>query len=62
LNSNSAYKGLRDIRAKQRQSGKPITGHELATGLKRYSERGVKYVSELQQMIAGNELAVYDTF
>jgi Bax protein len=62
LNSNSAYKGLRDIRADLRRSNQSVTGHALAAGLKRYSERGMEYVSELRQMIAGNKLAVYDTF
>lgn len=62
LNSNSAYKGLRDIRAELRKTNKPVTGHELAAGLKRYSERGMEYVSELRQMIATNKLAIYDTF
>ncbi len=62
LNSNSAYKSLRDIRAELRKANKPVTGHELAAGLKRYSERGMEYVSELRQMIATNKLAIYDTF
>ena len=61
LNSNSAYKGLRNIRADLRRSNQSVTGHALAAGLKRYSERGMEYVSELRQMIAGNKLAVYDT-
>jgi Bax protein len=62
LNSNSAYKGLRDIRADLRRSNQSVTGHALAAGLKRYSERGSEYVKELRQMIAGNKLAAYDTF
>ena len=62
LNSNSAYKGLRDIRADLRRSNQSVTGHALAAGLKRYSERGLEYVKELRQMIAGNKLAVYDVF
>ena len=62
LNSNSAYKGLRDIRAELRRANKAVTGHALAAGLKRYSERGMAYVSELRHMIATNKLAIYDTF
>jgi len=62
LNSNRAYKSLRDLRAKLRRSNKPVTGHELAAGLKRYSERGLEYVRELREMISYNKLAVYDTF
>ena len=62
LNSNSAYKDLRDIRARLRDSNKPITGHKLAAGLERYSERGTEYIDELRAMIEFNELTDYDTF
>ena len=62
LNSNSAYKPLRDVRAQLRQLNKPVTGHALAAGLNRYSERGQEYVSELRSMIEYNKLARYDVF
>ena len=62
LNSNRAYKTLRDLRAQLRESDKPITGHELAAGLNRYSERGSEYVSELREMIEYNKLNTYDRF
>ena len=62
LNSNSAYKPLRDVRAQLRQLNKPVTGHALAAGLNRYSERGLEYVSELRAMIEYNKLARYDVF
>lgn len=62
LNCNSAYKDLRDIRARLRDSNKPITGHKLAAGLKRYSERGPEYIGELRAMIEFNKLTDYDTF
>ena len=62
LNSNSAYKSLREVRAQLRQLNKPVTGHALAAGLKRYSERGLEYVSELRAMIEYNKLARYDIF
>jgi len=62
LNSNSAYKPLRDIRAQLREADEPVTGHELAAGLNRYSERGSEYVSELREMIDYNELTPYDRF
>jgi Bax protein len=62
LNSNSAYKPLRDLRAELRRSNKPVTGYELAAGLNRYSERGQEYVRELREMISFNKLAEYDTF
>ena len=62
LNSNSAYQSLRDVRAQLRQLNQPVTGHALAAGLKRYSERGLEYVSELRAMIEYNKLARYDIF
>jgi Bax protein len=62
LNSNRAYKSLRDVRAQLRQLNQPVTGHALAAGLKRYSERGMDYVSELRAMIEYNKLARYDIF
>ena len=62
LNTNSAYKPLRDVRAQLRQLNKPVTGHALAAGLNRYSERGLEYVSELRSMIEYNKLARYDVF
>jgi Bax protein len=62
LNSNSAYKPLRDVRAQLRQLNKPVTGHALAAGLNRYSARGLGYVSELREMIEYNKLARYDVF
>ncbi len=62
LNCNSAYKDLRDIRTRLRDSNKPITGHKLAAGLERYSERGSEYIDELRAMIEFNKLTDYDTF
>ncbi len=59
INSNPAYRGLRDIRADLRQSNVQITGARLAEGLLRYSERGQHYVSEIQEMIRYNELSRY---
>lgn len=56
LNSHPAYKTLRDIRAKNRQQQTPIIGHDLAIGLKSYSERGDEYVKEIQAMIRVNKL------
>ena len=62
LNSNSAYKPLREIRAKLRKSNKPVTGHALAAGLIRYSERGEDYISELREMIEYNKLTQHDKY
>jgi Bax protein len=62
LNSNSAYEPLRDARSQLRQLNQPVTGHALAAGLNRYSERGLEYVIELRSMIEYNKLARYDIF
>lgn len=56
INSHPAYKSLREIRAKLRKSGQPITGIKLASGLKNYSERRGDYVEEIVQMIQQNSL------
>lgn len=56
LNTSNAYKGLRDIRAKN----KDADGVDLAAGLKSYSERGDEYVKEIRGMINFNKLGVYD--
>ncbi|WP_053062401.1 glucosaminidase domain-containing protein [Photobacterium aquae] len=54
VNTNRAYKELREIRASQRQMGETVTGIKLAEGLIRYSERGSAYVEEIQAMIRHN--------
>ena len=59
LNTNSAYVELRDIRANSREIMEHFTGHELAEGLRRYSERGEDYVREIQMMIRVNDLHQY---
>ncbi len=59
LNTNAAYVELRDIRANSRQMAEHFTGHELAKGLLRYSERGEDYIEEIQQMIRVNDLHQY---
>lgn len=51
LNSNRAYRGLREIRAQLRQQGKPVTGDALSAGLNKYSERGQVYVDNLRRLI-----------
>ncbi len=58
LNTNGAYRKLRDIRAKLRQEEKPVTGIALARGLSKYSQRGDEYIKEIQSMIRQNKLAV----
>jgi Bax protein len=61
LNSNSAYKSLRDIRSQLKAANKPVTSIALAAGLGKYSERGADYISELRSMIEFNKLSKYDS-
>lgn len=56
INSHNAYSTLRQIRAVARDNNQPFGGEQLATGLLRYSERGVLYVNEIQSMIRYNRL------
>ncbi len=57
LNSHPKYKKLRAIRARLRDSGKPVTSVALAAGLNFYSERRQDYISEVRDMIRNNDLA-----
>jgi Bax protein len=59
INTNGAYRDLRDVRARLRQEGK-ASGMRLAEGLLRYSERGMEYVREIQAMIRINRLQQYN--
>ena len=54
LNTNPAYRPLRDIRYRLRQQDAPVTAIALARGLSQYSERGETYVGELISMIRNN--------
>lgn len=56
LNTHSAYKHLRQLRAESRVSGESPKGLKLAEGLLRYSIRGEDYIKELQAMIRSNKL------
>ena len=56
LNTNSAYKSFRAMRARMRAAGEPLDPIVLADGLKQYSQRGGDYVAELKSMISGNGL------
>ena len=60
LNTSHHYAGMRELRAKRRASGEPVTGPVLAQGLYAYSIRGVDYVEELISMIESNDLLRYD--
>lgn len=60
LNTNNAYKKLRELRANLRTGNKPITGLELAGTLDKYSERGQAYIDGIRQMIRYNKLDQVD--
>jgi len=60
INTHSAYRTLRQIRATQREKGEVLSGTKLADGLIKYSERGEAYVQEIKAMIRTNKLAQYN--
>ncbi|MCP3676107.1 MAG: hypothetical protein GY721_00515 [Deltaproteobacteria bacterium] len=56
INISRAYRELRVMRAEMRSTGKPFNAYTLASGLKRYSERGELYVRDIRTIIKGNSL------
>lgn len=56
LSSHRAYEDFRQLRAKLRAAGKPLSSLELADGLRSYSERGQAYVDTLKGIIRKNGL------
>lgn len=60
LNRHPAYRQVRNIRKKDRQSNKALSGARLARGLESYSERGHEYIEEIRSMIRFNNLESYD--
>jgi len=60
LNTHPSYEDLRTLRASMRMQGLKLNSMVLARGLTRYSERGMDYVEELQDMIRINELRERD--
>ena len=60
LNRHHAYTKLRKIRESLRGSEAQIKGTSLLPGLEKYSERGVHYMNELNDMIRVNKLTEYD--
>ena len=60
LNSNPAYATLREIRQQLRTDRQIIDGHELATGLEKYSAQGQQYIDLIQSLIRQNEWARLD--
>nr|WP_155946203.1 glucosaminidase domain-containing protein [Pseudoalteromonas rubra] len=55
INTHDAYKELRATRAQLREQKKPIEATALTAGLLSYSERGVHYIEELNDMIRHNK-------
>jgi len=51
LNTCSAYKELRNIRARLRKDNQPLSPLKLADGLSRYSQKGEEYDKILQSLI-----------
>ncbi len=56
INTNRAYREVREIRANQRAQGTTPTGMAMVEGLVRYSSRGQAYIEELKELIRYNEL------
>ncbi len=55
INTNPAYRVLRDIRSQLHQQSIPLSAEILATGLLSYSERGTDYILELTEMLRHNQ-------
>ncbi|MFQ5328437.1 MAG: glucosaminidase domain-containing protein [Thermodesulfobacteriota bacterium] len=56
INVSRAYRELRVMRAEMRRTDAPFNAYTLASGLKRYSERGEMYVRDIRTIIKGNGL------
>lgn len=55
INTHSAYEQLRELRQETRDEEPFIIAQHLILGLTRYSERGLDYVEELNQMLISNK-------
>ena len=60
LNTHSAYRDFRRVRATLRAEGRPLTGMPLLPTLTAYSERGSAYLGSLYQIMAVNDLVRAD--
>ncbi|MBN2644120.1 MAG: glucosaminidase domain-containing protein [Desulfuromonadaceae bacterium] len=56
LNTHPAYQELRRLRRELRKQGLPLSGNQLAAGLRNYSTRRDEYVDEIREMIRHNRL------
>lgn len=54
INSHPVYARVREIRARARKAGKPLSGLEMVAGLEKYSARGPAYIEELRALIRYN--------
>lgn len=60
LNTHPSYAYFRELRAKMRDTDQSLDSMMLASGLRRYSERGHVYVAEVQDIIRINGLLSND--
>ena len=60
LNTHPAYKEFRNFRISQYNTGKKITGIEMANFLDKYAEIGFEYVTKVKKMIKKNQLIKYE--
>ena len=60
LNTHGAYRQMRNVRHKLRQQGAPLDGLFMVDSLKRYSQRGEKYVETIRTLIEHNNLHRFD--
>lgn len=60
LNTYPAYRAFRDLRAKLRAEGKPLTGIRLVQTLDHYSEEGDAYIQKVIRLIKANRLQWLD--
>ena len=57
LNTHTAYRELRDLRARLRRGGQPLNGAQLASGLDAYSTRNGDYIDYVRAIIRANDLS-----
>jgi len=55
INRGKSYIFLRRLRQKERQLQQPLSGSELALGLRTYSERGMAYVRQIRHLIRSHQ-------
>jgi Bax protein len=56
INTNNAYRSLRDLRAKIRHNEAHFTGSALVAGLGKYCGRGEVYIHEVRGLIQSKDL------